>query len=116
MLGLPRFLAKGLIYSFHFSSPACQDLSLLLNPSLLLLLWKLLPVLLLLVLWLSPLPLAGIMLCPFTRVKPAGHMHFCCICLHLPGLPKLTVRPLLEAHIPYLLQISSSGSLKHIVH
>ena len=35
MLDLPRFLAKGLIYSFHFSSPACQDLSLLLNPSLL---------------------------------------------------------------------------------
>ena len=35
MLNLPRILAKGLIYSFHFSSPACQDLSLLLNPSLL---------------------------------------------------------------------------------
>ena len=35
MLDLPRILAKGLIYSFHFSSPACQDLSLLLNPSLL---------------------------------------------------------------------------------
>ncbi len=35
MLSLPRFLAKGLIYSFLFSSPACQDLSVLPNPSLL---------------------------------------------------------------------------------
>ena len=116
MLDLPRFLAKGLIYSFHFSSPACQDLSLLLNPSLLLLLWKLLPVLLLLVLWLSPLPLAWIMLRPFTWVKPAGHMHPCCICLHLPGLLELTIRPPPEAHIPYLLQISTSDPLKHIIH
>ena len=29
MLNLPRFLAKGLIYSFLFSSPFDQDLSLL---------------------------------------------------------------------------------------
>ncbi|MFN9940477.1 MAG: hypothetical protein ACK56I_13475, partial [bacterium] len=35
MLNLPRILAKGLIYSFHVSSPSDQDLSLLLNPSLL---------------------------------------------------------------------------------
>ena len=35
MLNLPRVLAKGLIYSFHVSSPFDQDLSLLLNPSLL---------------------------------------------------------------------------------
>ena len=35
MLDLPRILAKGLIYSFHVSSPSDQDLSLLLNPSLL---------------------------------------------------------------------------------
>ena len=35
MLDLPRVLAKGLIYSFHVSSPSDQDLSFLLNPSLL---------------------------------------------------------------------------------
>ena len=35
MLNLPRILAKGLIYSFHVSSPSYQDLILLLNPSLL---------------------------------------------------------------------------------
>ena len=43
--------------------------------------WKLLPVLLLPPLWLPPLPLPKIMLCPFSWVKPAGHMHPCCICL-----------------------------------
>ena len=35
MLNLPRFLAKGLIYSFLFSSPSCQDLNFLPTPSLL---------------------------------------------------------------------------------
>ena len=87
MLNLPRILAKGLIYSFHFSSPACQDLSLLLNPSLLPLLWKLLPLLLLLLLWLPPLPLPKIMLCPFPWAKPAGHMYPCCICLACMSWP-----------------------------
>ena len=117
MLNLPRFLAKGLIYSFLFSSPFDQDLSLLSTPSLIPApLGSFLLCLLLLHLWLSPLPLPKIMLRPFTWVKPAGHMHPCCICLHLPGLLELTVRPPPEAHIPYLLQISTSDPLKHIIH
>ena len=81
MLNLPRFLAKGLIYSFLFSSPSDQDLSLLLNPSLLpaSLEAPTPPA--------SPSPLAApstlaqVMLCPFLWAKPAGHMHPCCICL-----------------------------------
>jgi hypothetical protein len=101
MLNLPRILAKGLIYSFLFSSPACQDLSLLLNPFLLpaSLEAPTPPA--------SPSPLAAPsalaqdyalpLLLGKTRWSHAS-------LLHLPGLSELTVRPPPEPHIPYLLR------------
>ena len=101
MLDLPRILAKGLIYSFHFSSPACQDLSLLLNPSLLpaSLEAPTRPA--------SPCPLAVPSTLGLDYASPLhlgktrwSHASL----LHLPGLYELTVRPPPEAHIPYLLK------------
>ena len=88
MLNLPRILAKGLIYSFLFNSPSDQGLSLL-GVLLLLPLPFLLPV----SLGSSPTPptspsplpapsvLAQDHASPLPWVKPAGHMHPCCICL-----------------------------------
>ncbi len=99
MLNLPRFLAKGLIYSFLFSSPACHDLSLLPNPSLLpaSLEAPTQPT--------SPSPLAA----PSTLAQdyalplPLGKTRWShASLLHLPGLSELTVRPPPESHIPYL--------------
>ena len=102
MLNLPRFLAKGLIYSFHFSSTSDQDLSLLPNPSLL-------PA----SLGSSPTPptspsplaapstLAQDYALPLSLGKTRwSHASL----LHLPGSYELTLRPPLEPHIPYLLK------------
>jgi hypothetical protein len=101
MLNLPRFLAKGLIYSFLFSSPSDQDLSLLLNPSLLpASLEAPTPSS-------SPSPLAVPSTLGLDYASPLhlgktrwSHASL----LHLPGLLELTVRPPPEAHIPYLLR------------
>ena len=101
MLNLPRFLAKGLIYSFLFSSPSDQDLSLLLNPSLL-------PASLE-----APTPPASP--CPLTVPSTLGLDYASPLhlgktrwshasLLHLPGSYELTVRPTPEPHIPYLLK------------
>ena len=98
MLDLPRFLAKGLIYSFHFSSPACQDLSLLLNPFLLpaSLEAPARPA--------SPSSLAA----PSTLAQDHASPLFLgktrwshASLLHLPGSYELTVRPPPESYIPY---------------
>jgi hypothetical protein len=102
MLNLPRFLAKGLIYSFLFSSPSCQDLNFLPTPSLLpasLGSSPSLPA--------SPSPLAA----PSTLAQDyalplsLGKTRWShASLLHLPGLYELTVRPPPEPHIPYLLK------------
>jgi hypothetical protein len=99
MLNLPRFLAKGLIYSFLFSSPSCQDLSLLPNPFLLPASLGSSPSL-----STSPSPLAA----PSTLAQDyalplsLGKTRWShASLLHLPGSYELTVR---ELHIPYLLK------------
>ena len=101
MLNLPRILVTGLIYSFHFSSPVCQDLSLLLNPSLLpaSLEAPTRPA--------SPSSLADPSILAQDHASPLllgktrwSHASL----LHLPGLLELTVRPPPEPHIPYLLK------------
>ena len=101
MLNLPRFLAKGLIYSFLFSSPACQDLSLLLNPSLLPASLEAptppaFP---------SPLAAPSTLAQDYALPLSLGKTRWShASLLHLPGLLELTVRPPPEAHIPYFLK------------
>jgi hypothetical protein len=101
MLNLPRILAKGLIYSFLFSSPVCQDLSLLPNPSLLPASLEAptpssSP---------SPLAVPSILAQDYALPLPLGKTRWShASLLHLPGLYELTVRPPPEAHIPYLLK------------
>ncbi len=83
MLNLPRFLAKGLIYSFLFSSPSCQDLSLLsLSFSASRFSGKLSYSAYFSFTSGCPLyPCPRLCFAPFPWAKPAGHMHPCCICL-----------------------------------
>ena len=102
MLNLPRFLAKGLIYSFLFSSPFDQDLSLLSTHSLLpapLGSSPTPPT--------SPSPLAApsILAQDYALPLPLGKTRWShASLLHLPGLYELTVRPPPEPLIPYLLK------------
>jgi len=94
-------LAKGLIYSFHVSSPSDQDLSLLLNPSLLpaSLEAPTRPA--------SPSSLADPSVLAQDHASPLllgktrwSHASL----LHLPGLLELTVRPPTEPHLLYFLK------------
>ncbi len=102
MLNLPRFLAKGLIYSFLFSSPFAKIQVSSPTPSLLPASFGSSPTP-----STSPSPLAA----PSTLAQDyalplsLGKTRWShASLLHLPGLYEVTVRPPPELHIPYLLK------------